>query len=710
HFFVVGPSGSPESSPVEGDSKTAWVTKDGWTPVYNGDGMVYRFSFDQGIASLKTRFVKPPCFYADQAITFLDEKKQYQDLAFDDLTIARSSLNKLGTRNQLNTAFFPFKLSDDKHDRLLVNWDIGRPYEIDPETLETLQPVGKNKDWTDLLPDQAPQPFKQLMSSAHPVFDFETEEFFTVNVGKSIWTLLAFSRSFGNRLKETAQSIKSTIAEPELLPNYLNKLIKRYSLFLGIVQLILGFFAVIENIVVFFSGGHDFVHLMIWDGKQVGIKKKWKVVLPGNKKIRIDQTIHQMGISKDYILLAETSFKFSVANLITFQKDLFATSMKMLLSDFANYPQYQFTKLYIIKRADLKTEVIKTNKFSNWLFRKPVEHLPTVTAQEVEIAPEFSHYIVDFDNDENQIVIYISHIAATDIAEYIRTFDRSAYDNRGFISKFNDKELTCRMQKLTGTIVSPMDVSRLGRWVIDGETGKVIDKQLVASPKLTWSTSFYVCPDYRPTKKYTDIFWNSWGSWADTMSNKNVADFEQYPNRQISVDEVLERTYQGIPSSLCHLKIRTNDKNQTKIEIDSDNYFQFNKNHLGTSAQFIPRPHAQDQTDGYIACIVLTSDELLSQVDSDENDPEWSRNSEIWIFDARQLHQGPLYKLSHPRLNIGFTVHATWIAEAKSPERLLDYDVREDHEYLVEQLMDNEPKLGDKIRKLFDEEIYPHYD
>ncbi|MEM7741446.1 MAG: hypothetical protein AAF225_11675, partial [Pseudomonadota bacterium] len=29
-----------DRSPVEGDSKTAWVTKDGWTPVYNGDGMV----------------------------------------------------------------------------------------------------------------------------------------------------------------------------------------------------------------------------------------------------------------------------------------------------------------------------------------------------------------------------------------------------------------------------------------------------------------------------------------------------------------------------------------------------------------------------------------------------------------------------------------------------------------------------------------------
>ncbi len=713
HFFIVGPAGSANSLPVEGDEGVVWVTKDGWTPVYNGDGMVYRFSFDRGRVSLKSRFVKTPCFYADRATADKNKQDHYQELAFHNLGIARASFYKLGLRNQLNTAFFPFKLPDEQSDRstdrLLLTWDIGRPYEIDPETLETLTPVGKNQDWTDLLPDQPSQPFKQVMSSAHPVFDFKTGELFTVNVGKSIWTLIAFSRSLKNRLTETARLIKSVIAEPNVLPGVQRNFIKAYSFFLGIVQLIVAFLGIFEKISSKFNGGHDFVHLLLWDGKQVGIKGKWNIVLPGNRPLRIDQTVHQMGLTQDYLVFAETSFKFSFANMINFQKDFFATAIKIILANFNDYPQYPTTKLYIVKRADLKPEAAKTNKFATWFSRSPFKHLPQVVAKEVEIAPEFSHYLVDYDNSNNQIIVYIDHLSATDISECVRIFDRSAFDDRGIANNYNDAELTCRLQKLVGNVVSPMDISRLGRWVIDGETGKIIEGQLVASPKLTWATAFYVCPDQRPTKKHTDIFWNSWGCWPDTITQKMVADYAQYPHRLIPLDEVLELTYQGVPSSLCHLKIRTDRDNQTKIELDAENYFQFNKNYLGTSAQFIPRPNATDQTDGYIACLVLTADEFLSQSEGEDNDPEWSQNTEIWIFDARNLSQGPLYKLSHPQLNIGFTIHASWIAEAKSPKRSINYDVREDHEYLVEQLIANESELGDKIRKLFDEEIYPHF-
>ena len=709
HFFILGACGSPQSPTIDGENQVIWTNKDGWTPVYNGDGMVYRFSFDGGNASFKSRLVKPPCFYADRATADDAKKEIYQGLSFQNLGMSRVSLNKLGTRNQVHTAFVPFKLPEDENERLLLTWDVGRPYEIDPETLETLTPIGTNQDWTDLLPEQPPQPFKQVMSSAHPVFDFKTGELFTVNVGKSIWTLLAFSRSLKTRLIETARLLRSVIVNPDLFAKPQRKLLKSYSLFLGIVRLVVGFLGIIEKISSKFNGGYDFVHLLVWDGKQVGIKGKWNIVLPGNRPLIIDQTVHQIGLTQEYIVFAETSFKFSLANLINFQKDFFATAIKIILSDFADYPQYPTTKLYIVKRADLKPEATKTNKFATWFSPSDFKHLPKVVAKEVEIAPEFSHYLVDYDNSHNQLVLYIDHLAATDVAECISIFDRSAFDDQGLGDKYNDAELTYRMQQLTGVVVSPMDVSRLGRWVIDGETGKVIDQQLVSCPNLTWSTAFYVCPDQRPTKKYTDIFWNSWGCWPDTVTKKAVANYAQYPHRLIPLDEVLDLTYQGVPSSLCHLKVRTDCDNQNKIELDAENYFQFNKNYLGTSAQFIPRPHAADQTDGYIACLVLTADEFLSQSEGADNDPEWSQNTEIWIFDAKNLSQGPLYKLSHPKLNIGFTFHTTWLAEAKSPTRLLDYDIREDHEYLVEQLIANEPELGEKIRKLFDEEIYPHF-
>lgn len=738
HFFIVSPVGSPNSSLVSEADSVVWVTKDGWTPIYNGDGMVYRFSFNQGKATLNSRFVKPPCYYADLA-TGDQNNDHYQDLGFQNLGISRLSINKLGIRNQLNTNFVPFKFLNDQNERLMITWDMGRPYEIDPETLETLNPVGKNSDWDDLIAGQATQPFKQVMSTAHPAFDPKTGELFTLNVGKSIWTTLSLPRSLKERVVENKTSLESIKQKPENSQGISRIFNQIYALFLNFVNFLIKFLKILEKASRIVTGGYDFVHLLAWDGEQVDIKQKWNIVLPGKKHLKIDQTVHQMGITKDYIVFVESSFKFSLDNTLPFLRSYLATSFKILVADFIDYPQYPSTKLYIVKRSDLKLEKTKTGKFLGWFNRSPFKDLPKVVAKEVELAPEFSHYIVDYDNADNRIIVHASHLAATDIAEYIRIFDRSAYDDRDndvLEDKYDDPELTSRLQDLAGNIVSPMDISRLGYWVIDGEEGKIVNhklfpdeedrdtlnQQIVAhyqNPQanpidikylLTWSTAFYVCPDQRPTTKYTDVFWNSWGSWPETLTTRTVEAYKRYSQRLVDWENVIDLTYQGIPSSLSHLKIRTDAEGEIKIELDAENYYQFHNRYLGTSAQFIPRPQAEDQTDGYIACVVLTSDEFLSQSDRHDNDPEWSQNSEIWIFDARKLNEGPLYKLSHPKLNIGFSFHTTWMPEAKSPSKRLDYDVREDYDYLVQELIANQPELSDKIRQLFDEEIYPHFE
>ena len=104
---------------------------------------------------------------------------------------------KLGARNQLNTAFLPMKFSEEEGYRLLATWDIGRPYEIDPETLEVITPVGSNSEWRAMnplmadLPFQPPFPFPLVQGSAHPCFDFHTKEMFTVNTGRSLTTFLS---------------------------------------------------------------------------------------------------------------------------------------------------------------------------------------------------------------------------------------------------------------------------------------------------------------------------------------------------------------------------------------------------------------------------------------------------------------------------------------------------------------------------------------
>ena len=639
----------------------------------------------------------------------------YGKLAFNDIGISRASLGGLGFRNQLNTAFLPFKTDRDINERLLVTWDTGRPHEIDPETLETLQPVGKNRDWENVVPIPIPLPFKQIMTSAHPCFDPQTNECFSVNVGKSLWTMLGLSRSLKERLFGSAQALKNPMETLFFGFNLQKIILVLYDIFLKLLQFIVKIISLIESIYQYFSKD-NFVHLLLWKGDKISIEQKWQIVLPrkflpGKRAIKIDQTTHQMGLTEKYIIITESSFKFSFESLLPYQRSFLVNSLKILLADFFNYDQLPYTKVYVVNREDLK----KT---------KPGK-IAKVNAKEIELTPEFSHFVVDYDNPDNLITLHSSHLPATDIAEWLKIFDRSTFDDRDHDyveDKYDDPDLTTRVQKLSGTVGSGMDVSRLGCFIIDGEKGKILKSQEVFKKSLTWSTAFYALRDEQPTHKFTDIYWNSWGAWPDLLTQRNVDEYTNYPQaqRKVPVDEVLKITYQGIASSLCHLKIdttKTKKNPQVSLEIVDEYLFvipnsdqnDLTKHYLGTSAQFVPRSKPENppenynpQTDGYIVCVVLTSDQFISE---STEQPKWSQTSELWIFDAANLKQGPLYKLSHPKMNFGFTVHTTWLKEAKSSDRL-KYDIRQDFNYIISQQSDD---VKNTMQKLFDEEVYPNF-
>ncbi|MGL5875761.1 MAG: carotenoid oxygenase family protein, partial [Xenococcaceae cyanobacterium] len=550
--------------------------------------------------------------------------------------ISRASFNKLGARNQLNTAFVSFRGVKDLCDRLLVTWDAGRPYEIDPETLATLTPVGKNQDWQPLFLEQPLTPFIPILTSAHPCFDPDTNQLFTVNIGKSVLRVLGLSRSLLQRFAENATSLdipqKSSLSSPHILrglfyfysglfkslqsldkilqnftvniwsdllenatslkiprksssfsPDIRRSLLHLYSNLLEILQWLVQMIEWVEKVSQRFAK-HNFVHLLCWDGDKVDIQKKWKVLLSGNRPLIIDQTTHQMGLTRDYLVMAETSFKFSVEKSFPYLSNFLVNDAKIFLAGFLNYTQYPYTKLYIIKRADLEKAETKKNIFSN--------NLPTVIAQEVTLEPEFSHFLVDYDNPDGKITLHAGHLAASDIGETIRVFDRSAFDDRDRDreDKYDDPELSTRLQKLAGNLVGAMDVNRLGCWVIDGESGELITHHLVDDPQLTWSTSFYVYKDDCPTKKFTNIYWNSWGCWPDTLTIRTVEAYKDYPHRKIPLDRVLELTYNGVPSSLCHLKIDREEKEKKeKLDLNIVDSYQFPRGYLGTSAQFVPR-------------------------------------------------------------------------------------------------------------------------
>lgn len=93
-----------------------------------------------------------------------------------------------GAVNAANTAPLPWG------DRLFHTWDVGRPVEIDPVTLQFLGEVGHRDQWQVF--EIGPQPvLPMVMSTAHPVIDPDRNVLWTVN---TLWGQLHVVRWDGD--------------------------------------------------------------------------------------------------------------------------------------------------------------------------------------------------------------------------------------------------------------------------------------------------------------------------------------------------------------------------------------------------------------------------------------------------------------------------------------------------------------------------------
>ncbi|MFP8880273.1 MAG: carotenoid oxygenase family protein [Myxococcota bacterium] len=82
-----------------------------------------------------------------------------------------------GMLNMANTAVMPWG------DRLLATWDVGRPVELDPVSLEFLAEAGSKRSWGQSIPVPGILPF--IFSTAHPVVDPDRDCLWTVKLSPS---------------------------------------------------------------------------------------------------------------------------------------------------------------------------------------------------------------------------------------------------------------------------------------------------------------------------------------------------------------------------------------------------------------------------------------------------------------------------------------------------------------------------------------------
>lgn len=749
HLFLLASAGYVDSKPLAG-TPLQLPSIDG-SPVINGDGMIFRLDFQKkvdgdgqqptpGQVWLSTKVAGTPSQVADRAIFNNKENSQnpeFEQFHFLNLGVARLS-EWLGVRNVVNTAWLPMKFPGE-NTRLLVTLDAGRPYEIDPVSLDVVTAVGWNKEWIPQM--ELRLPFGLMMSTAHPYFDPRAKDendrakpvTFTVNYSKTFKTMLAPIFEYGvekeeekiaAELKEFMQEMKRLLKFIEGAIACINKVEQKapiFKLFHKLSRTTLSSRLLLENDLVLTARHRDLkdfsreikqilldeihsvdrlenlqvelqdfiqllnlglqflgdlinipnlTYVMRWDGQ--GDFERWKLINPDGTPVTIQQTLHQIGVTKDYIVLMDTSLKIGLAQLVTLKNKKFDKSVRKLL----DYPQLPYSSIYIIPRAALKDGERPANQQSQE---------KTVVAQKLVIPREGFHFLVDYENPEDKITLYAIHACAWDVAEWMRPTDFPLTDNP---------------RPPLGMLVDGMDISQVGRYEIEGSTGKLLEQpRLTYNLDYTWAIGLCTYSETKqndewfPPQTFDNIYLDSFGAWKDLLSDFIWDLYKDYKYREIPVHQVRELSDRGKPSAISRL-----DTHQMKL-LDG---YQFPPGYFGDSAQFVPRHQGTgDSTDGYIICTVNYNPDPCNRLKSGK--------SEIWVFLANDLRQGPVCKFAHPLLSFAFTTHTVWLPEIAPRNSKYCIPVREDFQELVDQIAPHRPEIQGRIQKLFDEDIYPQF-
>ncbi|NJM93464.1 MAG: hypothetical protein HC842_01300 [Cytophagales bacterium] len=695
HVFVQSPCGTVNYPfPIPEKNPDGSPNKEYGGPLFNGDGMMMRFDFDQpGKLRLKTRIMKTPCYYADLASKMGTELHE-DGYHFRSMGISRISF-KLGSRNQLNTAVTPFQLPGDPHPRITANFDMGRPYEFDPKTLELITPIGQNKEWKMGVPKFMNYVFPLHQTTAHPSFDPRTGEYFTVNFIKTMhdmfWAkpnvemLLMNEEELEKRLEklvdEARQNQEGKLDDPHIremmnLINQPDKLEKEHSPWWKKVLLTLA--SPFTWLWRWVSGMNTAVYILRWTGQ--GKLGRWKVLDEKGKPIRIVQTMHQTNLCRDYIILIDASFKIALDIMLT---NPFPHNKKIdaFLREVTARVTEPRTATYVIRRKDLNPK------------KKTVKSKSTI------IPIETVHFSLNYENPDGQITLHGAHNTALCAAEWIRPYDILAVDN--------DKEA---LPNTVGLMTcGEMDIGRFGKFVIDGELGDIVDEQQCVEEGFlpdgslgahTWAVglhSFKNIISYdQVVAEIKNIYWQSYGLDPRILTEFIMRLYMNYENRIIPVHKILEYTKRGIPFALVR-------QNTDSMKLEDYHLFEMNQNFR--SIQFVPRRQpkpegVEDSMWGYIFCTMINGQ-------PDFSGDEYSR--EIWIFDASELKKGPICKLSHPDLDFAFTIHSTWMERCESPGEIkYKIGVREDYQPLIKKIL--KPWKRRCVQEMFDKEIYPHFE
>lgn len=375
------------------------------------------------------------------------------------------------------------------------------------------------------------------------------------------------------------------------------------------------------------------VDLLRWTGD--GALERWSVVLENGHHAAVHGSMHQVGVTQDYVILMDCAF----------------STVGSMLPILPSRPPAKDSVVYIIRRRDLA--------------RGGGE----VSAKKISIPREAAHFTCDYDNPQGRITLHLGHNNAADPANALRANDVRA-DNGGRVRP-----------DLVGMLTTTTDVNAVGRYVVDGESGRLLSAAVTYDPTYLWVPALYTHRGSNPGPQLESIYWSTLGFSPELLPRRVHDEYRDYAYRQLPIEQLPREPK---PSALLRLDARA------LVIADA---FSAPPGRVLMSPQFVPRAGGRGgSTDGYIVTTMI----------SDDTGTPGSTGDEIWIFDAANLAQGPLCRLAHSALNLPLSLHTAWL-ETISP-RTATYKIRARDDF--ESRVASQPA---DVQQIFEREVYPRF-
>ena len=382
-------------------------------------------------------------------------------------------------------------------DRLLVTYDAGRPHEIDAKTLQVHTPVGKTEDWKGVMPDW----MGMFMTFPFPI---------TMTTAHPCWD------------HEEKQLYVVNFAPSDLSDS-------------------------------------PFLTLLRWDGE--GELEKWELLLSDGQGATVTQSIHQICVTRNHIILCDTAFASEFM-------DTFGGSSETM--------HRTESLFYIIPKAGLSNGG------------------GTAVAYPITIPREAIHFLADFDDSDGFLTLHVAHNVSADGSEFLRSGD-----------KILDGDAV--REDLIGIIPAPMDLGALGKYTLDTDSFTILESKVIIEEPWMWGgPGFYTWNGQNTPERFTSLFWHSTGLSRDTLLQRMVDLYAEHPYRTVEIDDLPE---EGCPSTIFRQDVDS-------MEIVDGFVFPIGRH--GSSPEFVPRKDSLDDTDGYIVCTVVSDDSETKDSTGDE--------------------------------------------------------------------------------------------